>query len=283
MPIREAPASTTTEMIRNTEAFALGNETALSADHRDNAMDAVRVMAEECDRLDKFLIVADAVGFWGGLSCGMLELVRDEFAPPIVDTFGIFESDGRRGCPADVILNCVGMFEQSDRLFPLLMEDTLRADTRRLCEIACMLETYVTSALFASYVSAVVPFGLAEVGFGMTDGGIVPLDRIHSLSLSRTWEEQVDVRIGRADGVVDQRGYFSVGAYLADPDAAALRATSSVMALDCSQESALRRHLKDRLLAPLRRQRSVQQQFAPPYSWSDVCEDFERLAQPPVL
>jgi hypothetical protein len=266
----------------------MGQEFALRGDYQDTAIDSVRIMAEECDRLERFLVVVDTVGYWGGLSSEMLNVVRDDLSPSRIETFGIFESGERghqRGSISDVIMNIVSFAERSDRFLPLLLSRNMEMNLARSSEIACMMETFVTEALFTNYLSnTAMPFGLGAIGFGTANSGLVPQNSIKNLSVSKEWSKlNSQMLIGRADNSNESPDYFGLSAYHADPENASLSSVSALLAMDFTDRSSVRKFLCDELLIPLRQQHSVQQEFSDLYPWKDVYESLERLANPPIL
>lgn len=60
--------------------FAAGvSKSTISAEHRDNYFDTVRQFAEECDYLRNITVLADLHDGFGGLTCSLMEEIRDEF------------------------------------------------------------------------------------------------------------------------------------------------------------------------------------------------------------
>ena len=60
--------------------YAAGmSKSVLNDDHRDEYFDKIRKFAEECDYLRNITVLSDLHDGFGGLTCALMEEIRDEF------------------------------------------------------------------------------------------------------------------------------------------------------------------------------------------------------------
>ena len=88
--------------------FAAGmSRSVISDDHRCDYFDKIRKFAEECDYLRNITVLADLYDGFGGLTCSLMEEIRDEFPRMTVVSFLWIECVCVCDCVCDKIVQAL--------------------------------------------------------------------------------------------------------------------------------------------------------------------------------
>jgi hypothetical protein len=150
------------------EAFLVGQSMVHNQDFMSQAEDAIRFMAEECDQLGDFQMLADACGTYGGIATSIIDnILREEYDKKSVVTLGSFricdnfEFQEIKPSAASLAMSLASFVEASDTFIPLMLNQNAEKTHLMFGE-----ELHWTRALDASAMLGTVydAFGTTKLG-----------------------------------------------------------------------------------------------------------------------